>query len=358
MRLRFLFKTSLVLFLLQFISLLIGGGWMLSQSSPTPMINDYDLSALPDSLASDTAFCKGQTITIHGQYFKRAQGGESWDTTRVFFGGLNGVQAQVLSISTSGGGSNDFMQVQIPDVFVEDTCLSLTIIKSTSIGTTPFNYLVTDTVCLLGDFVQISYSDTLFCIGEPNPLPSMATSSNTTGAFCCESGASGFFVLVNGEVPLYSGSAGIDNQWEYRSSHPFCPDTMQFKIDILQTNASQATYNGLPTLTICNASTNFPVADTAILIPGFGMGHFTDPTGNVFVMDSLTGMIDHPKKMSPIAIGPANLIFNEHGKTDNDSEPGCKSAGAGPAPTKGLQRPDRSDGSWHQSAQRPLPSHA
>jgi gliding motility-associated-like protein len=272
------------------------------------MITDYAQTALPDTLAMDTAFCKGQTMTIHGQYFKWALGGESWDTTRVFFGGLSGVQGQILSITTASGGTNDYMQVTIPDVYQEDTCLQLTIIKTTVQGSTPFNLTVTDTVCLLGDFVQISYSDTLFCIGEANPLPAIVTSSSTSGAFCCESGASGFFVLGSGEVPLYSGSVGIDNTFEYRTNHPHCPDTIQFKIDILPTNTSQARYNGQPTLSICNASTSFPVADSATLNPWFGMGHFADPSGNVFVMDSLTGLID-PGQCVP---GTHDLLYIPH----------------------------------------------
>jgi hypothetical protein len=183
------------------------------------------------------------------------------------------------------------MEVVIPVVFLEDTCLQLTIIKTTSQGSFPFNQAVNHTVCLIGDYAQITCSDSLYCIGEPSPLPAILTSSSTTGAFCCESGASGFFVLATGEVPLYIGSVGIDNTFEYRSNHLYCPDTIQFKIDILQSIASQARYNGQPTLTICSASTSFPVADTAILIPGFGSGHFADPSGNVFVMDSLTGLI-------------------------------------------------------------------
>jgi gliding motility-associated-like protein len=283
-------------------------GRVLGQSSPAPTITDYAQSALPDTLAIDTAFCKGQTMTIHGQYFKRAQGGESWDTTRVFFGGLSGVQGQILSITTASGGTNDYMQLVIPDVYMEDTCLQLTIIKTTIQGSTPFNLTVTDTVCLLGDFVQISYSDTLFCIGEANPLPTIVTSSSTSGAFCCEAGASGFFVQTSGEVPLYSGSVGIDNTFEYHTNHPYCPDTIQFKIDILQSIASQARYNGQPTLTICSASTNFPVADSATLIPGFGSGHFADPTGNVFVMDSLTGLIDPGQCQS----GTHDLLYIPH----------------------------------------------
>jgi gliding motility-associated-like protein len=83
---------------------------------------------------------------------------------------------------------------------------------------------------------------------------------------------------------------------------------MQFKIDILQPITSQATYNGLPTLSFCNTSTGFPVADTATLIPGFGMGHFADPIGNVFVLDSLTGRID-PGQSLP---GTHDLLYIPH----------------------------------------------
>jgi glycosyltransferase involved in cell wall biosynthesis len=86
--------------------------------------------------------------------------------------------------------------------------------------------------------------------------------------------------------------AGIDNTFEYLKSHPYCADTIQFKIDNPQTNASYVTFKALPNLKICSASTSFPVAETATMVPGFGSCHFADPTENVFVLDSLKGLID------------------------------------------------------------------
>jgi hypothetical protein len=68
------------------------------QSSPSPIIQDYDNTSLPVTyqINSDTTFCKGRTITIHGQYFKRATSGELWDTTQVFLG-ANGYGRKVSS---------------------------------------------------------------------------------------------------------------------------------------------------------------------------------------------------------------------------------------------------------------------
>ncbi|MEM6268357.1 MAG: hypothetical protein AAF998_02915, partial [Bacteroidota bacterium] len=102
-----------------------------AQSSPAPALLNFAEMSLPDTLAADSAFCKGGVLVIHGQFFRLGQGGESWDTTQVFFGGLSGVPGQVIALSSAQNGQNDTIRVQIPDIFPTDTCLTLTLVKTT-----------------------------------------------------------------------------------------------------------------------------------------------------------------------------------------------------------------------------------
>ena len=264
----------------------------MAQNSPSPLILDYAGSSLGDTLNPDSTFCKGGILTIHGSYFVRATGGEIWDTTRIFIGGLSGVQAPILSVSTAANGMNDTIVFGLPDLFLADTCLQLALVKSTHQGGFPFTYTHRDTICLKGDFARVSYPDTLFCLGDSNPLPQIILGPGTTGTFCCSSGASGFIVLGTGEIPLYPGAAGLNNQFQYHTNHPQCRKNLNFNIDILPINTSQATYGGLTTLMLCKLQSHNPIGDTANLVPAFGQGHFADPLGGLVLLDSLTGEID------------------------------------------------------------------
>ncbi|MEM6271751.1 MAG: gliding motility-associated C-terminal domain-containing protein, partial [Bacteroidota bacterium] len=183
-----------------------------------------------------------------------------------------------------------------------------TLVKTTTLGSFNYTYAVSDTVCLIGDYAVVVYSDTLVCTTDPNAVPVVTLGPNTSGSFCCEVGPSGFVVLANGEIPVYNGSSGIDSRFEYRTNHPLCGDTLQFKIDIITAAQSVALYNGQNQLAFCNASVNYPVADSATLIPSLGLGYFADPTGNVLVLDSLRGQID-PAGCQP---GTHNLLYIPH----------------------------------------------
>jgi IPT/TIG domain len=106
-----------------------------AQSSPSPTIQDYDNTSLPAALqVGDTTFCNTQTITIHGQDFKRATGGELWDTTFVVFGT---VAPTSVTYVVSGSGNNDRIVCQIPptaSIAGIDTCIGLQLIKKTHQG--------------------------------------------------------------------------------------------------------------------------------------------------------------------------------------------------------------------------------
>ncbi|MCF6238699.1 MAG: hypothetical protein L3J79_07800 [Candidatus Marinimicrobia bacterium] len=266
---------------------------VIGQSSPNPVITDFDGTALNDTLfpGNDSAFCKGSEITLHGQYFKRAQGGESWDTTLVWLGSYpGGTKATVTGIVQGNGGLNDRLSLLLPDVFIEDTCLILILIKKTSIGVNTYTYIDTVLVCLTGDYARISYGDTIFCVGDSNPLPNIQLSSGTSGAFCCESGASGFIVLPSGEIPLHGGAVGL-NSFQYRTSNTFCADTLSFQIDISPSYQSVATYSGTSTFPICQNVISL-TSDTVNLSPPIRWGLFSDPTGNLVILNDTTGLID------------------------------------------------------------------
>ncbi|MEM6271406.1 MAG: gliding motility-associated C-terminal domain-containing protein [Bacteroidota bacterium] len=285
-------ERNIILFALQFLLIIhTQSAGLLAQGSPDPILLNFAATTLPDTLAADSAFCKGGMLVMHGQHFLSAAGGESWDATRVFFGGLTGVAGNVISLSTAQNGQNDTIRVQIPDIFPADTCLTLTFVKTTTLASFNYTYTMSDTVCLVGDYAEVVYSDTLYCTSDQNPIPQIVLGPNTSGAFCCKSGPPGFVVLANGEVPLYNGSSGIDNRFEFRTTHPVCAETLAFEIDIIAATQSVALYNGQNQLPLCTNSPGYPVADSATLVPAVGLGHFADPTGNILVLDSLRGRI-------------------------------------------------------------------
>ena len=69
-----------------FVSFLLMANMRVGQNSPNLVFTDYDNTSKPFA-TTDSTFCKGQTIIVHGQNFKRATSGEAWDTTIVYLGG-------------------------------------------------------------------------------------------------------------------------------------------------------------------------------------------------------------------------------------------------------------------------------
>ncbi len=259
------FPESLLLFIL-----LVSASASHSQSSPSPVIQDYDNTSLPAAyqINADTTFCKGRTFTIHGQYFKKATSGELWDTTQVF---LSGQRVWPQSITATMGGTNDRIVFQLPTSHAGDTCLRLEIVKRTILALDTFLYTVADTICLTGDVAQAAYQGSTFCLGDTNPLPSVTlTPPTATGMFCCRTGVPGFWVNPStGEIPLHLGSVGSNNQFLYCTNHPRCADTVAFAVAIQPTMPSTATIQGLTFFTVCQGSG--PIRpDTANLQPTGG----------------------------------------------------------------------------------------
>jgi hypothetical protein len=267
------------------------------QSSPSPIIQDYDNTSLPVTyqINSDTTFCKGRTITIHGQYFKRATSGELWDTTQVF---LAGQRIWPQSIVSQMGGTNDRIVLALPSTYLSDTCLRLEIVKRTVLALDTFFYTTADTICLTGDMASVTYGASVFCLGDTNPRPSITLLPPTaTGAFCCRSGAPGFWVNPStGEIPLHPGAVGTNNQFNYVTNHPRCADTLAFDVDIRPVLPGQATIQGQTFITLCQTSAPI-LADTANLLPSAGI--FRSPTG-LAMINPLIGLFD--PALSPIGL--------------------------------------------------------
>ncbi len=268
-----------------------------SQSSPSPVIQDYDNTSLPVAyqINSDTTFCKGHSITLHGQYFKKATSGELWDTTQVFLGGQ---RIWPQSITSMMGGTNDRIVIQIPPAYTIDTCLRVEIVKRTILALDTFQYIVTDTICLTGDVAQVSYQGSIFCLGDPNPLPSVTLMPPTaTGMFCCRTGAPGFWVNPStGEIPLHLGAVGNNNQFLYCSNHPRCADTVSFAIAIQPRQPAVATINGLTQVTVCQDG-GLVRPDSANLFPAGAV--FRSPTG-LYQLNPFTGLFD--PALSPVGL--------------------------------------------------------
>lgn len=255
----------------------------LAQTSPPPVIFDFGGTALsPAHSLPDSTFCKGGALTIHGSHFITALAGESWDSTRLTLGGL---PCQILYMNATQGGTSDSIIIQLPDSFQNDTCLSLELVKHCRNLAGPVLYCISDTVCLVGDRAEVAYPDTVFCMGDPNPVPVILGDS---GSFCCAGGTNGFFVQADGTVPLHTGAIGMDWVFAFATTHPTCPDSQWFQIDILSTNPVQFTWNALGSVAFCPAGIAAP--DTALLHPKGGT-FFCADSGLVILDDSL-GLVD------------------------------------------------------------------
>ena len=275
-----------------------------AQNSPNIILTDFDNTSKPFA-QTDSTFCKGQTIVLHGQNFKRATSGEAWDTTIVYLGG-NRIWPN--SITSQGGGTNDRIQIDLPNIFINDTCLTLEIWKRTVQFPDTFFYKYYDTICVGGDFVQISYGQDTFCLGDPNPIPSILLGPNTTGSFCCYSGASSFAVFPNtGEIPLHQGAVGNANSFQFQSNHAFCGDTLGFTVAILPRMQSFVSINGQQFYSTCQSAPS--VSPDSIYPLG---GHFVNYSGLVLI-DSILGKFD--PSQSPLGLHrlwylPNDLCFD------------------------------------------------
>ena len=272
--------------------LLLAPNVLLSQNSPNLTLTDYDNTSKPFA-QSDSTFCKGQIITIHGQNFKRATSGEAWDTTIVY---LAGNRIWPNYINQQNGGTNDRIEIDLPNTYPNDTCLTLELWKRTVQFPDTFLYKLYDTICVGGDFAQISYGQDTFCLSDPNPMPSIQLGPNTTGSFCCFSGAPSFAVFPNtGEIPLHQGAVGNNNTFQYQSNHAFCGDTMSFSVAIQPRMQSHISLQGQTSYFTCQTAAAAAAVSPDSIFP-IG-GSFISHTGLV-IIDSLLGKFD--PQLSPL----------------------------------------------------------
>ena len=254
--------------------------WLLLPMAPqaqNPAILHFGGSALPPGTAPDTAFCKGQPlVAVHGTAFATAPPSGVWLSTTASIGGI---PCPLISVSDT------LLAVALPDSFPRDTCLLLRVERLIVLAPDTFLHTAADTVCLTGDRAEVSYPATVFCLGDPNPLPSVMLHPPTaTGGFCCRTGTQGLWVNPStGEVPIHPGAVGSAS-FLFVTSHPHCPDTVPLSVEVRARQQSVMTVNGASSTTACQTGPDI-VPDTA------------SPQGGVFrswtglaVVDSVTGL--------------------------------------------------------------------
>lgn len=257
-----------------------------AQNSPFPILLDYGGGALDSTYSlSDSSFCKGSILLLRGSDLASTGIGDTFDSLVVH---IDTFPCQIVQLDTSSNTGIDSLIFQIPDIFVNDTCLTLYLVKYISNSFGQFPYIAIDTICLIGDFAQIEYPDQRFCIGDTNPLPTTFTTTDTLGSFCCYTASPGFLVLDNGEIPLHPGAIGLGQSFHYLTTHAACPDTISFQVDILPPTNAVATYSGGNSASYCPSGV--VLADTGSLFP-LG-GHFLCLDSGLVILDDSLGVID------------------------------------------------------------------
>lgn len=211
----------------------------------TATIHHYGGTALPPGSATDTAFCKGQSqVEIHGTGFMAAPTPWIWDSITLSLGGIPLPLHFLLDTE---------IHTAFPDSFPAGSCLPLVLRLHAHAGATTMAFATTDTVCLVGDGVTVTYPPGPWCIGNDNPRPTISLAPGTVpGAFCCAS-PPGLIVLPDGEIPLHSGAAG-NATWQYQSGHPQCAETLVFSALILPQTITRATIGGAIALNVCQSA--------------------------------------------------------------------------------------------------------
>ena len=117
--------------------------------SPPPLVTGFGGTSLPSAqVQGDSTFCKGGEITLVGTHFATAANGDVWDTTLAWLGGHpSGTICPVLRFSISPSGNSDTMDIALPGLFPNDTCIRLDLVKYMQ---GPQILLFRDTVCLQG----------------------------------------------------------------------------------------------------------------------------------------------------------------------------------------------------------------
>gem|GEM_PF-3103896 len=253
-----------------------------AQISVSPTIVDFNGGSL-DSVytLSDSTFCKGSVIAVQGSHFASTAFGETFDSIAVNLGGLSCTIRQMIF---SPFGNNDQIQIEVPRQFRVDTCLTLTLTKQTSDTASQYSYQVHDTVCLIGDLVELVYPDTSFCIGDTNPAPLTFLSTDSNGVFSSPN----LNLLPDGEILLHLGTVGEDIPLTYTTTHPVCPDTAHGRIDLRARMATMVSLGGSQSASYCPSGV--VLADTFLFFPKGG--HFTCSDSNLVMLDDSLGLFD------------------------------------------------------------------
>jgi len=253
-----------------------------AQISVNPVLVDFNGSGLDSTYTlSDSTFCKGSVIAVRGSNFASTAFGETFDSLSVNLGGL---VCTIRQTSFSPFGNNDEILFEVPRQFQNDTCLQLSFIKHTSDTAFQYAYQGLDTLCLIGDLVELVYSDSSFCIGDTNPKPLAFHSTDSNGVFSSPH----LNLLSNGEILLHLGTVGEDIPLAYTTTHPVCPDTAQRSIDLRTRMTAMVTISGSLSVSYCPYGV--VLADTSSFFPKGGRFTCSDP--NLVVLDDSLGLFD------------------------------------------------------------------
>lgn len=253
-----------------------------AQISVSPSIVDFSGGSLDSAYTlSDSTFCKGSVIAVRGSNFASTAFGETFDSISVNLGGLPCILRQT---TFSPFGNNDEILFEIPRHYQVDTCLQLSLSKHTSDTAVQYTYQTLDTLCLIGDLVELAYPDSSFCIGDANPIPLIFLSTDSSGVFSSPI----LNLLSNGEILLHLGTVGEDIPLTYTTTHPVCPDTAQRSIDLRTRMTAMVAISGSQSASYCPSGV--VLADTSLFFPKGG--RFTCSDSNLVVLDDSLGLFD------------------------------------------------------------------
>ena len=140
---------------------------------------------------------------------------------------------------------------------------------------------ISDTIIIKAEQIaNFSYADTAFCQREANPIANL-TGATPNGVFSCVDPGLIFQNTVTGEINLLASAIGT-YFITYTTPGPYCANSFNFELTILQEDTAQISY---PKTVYCLSDSN-----PSPMIIGAQGGTFTGTNG--LVIDSNTGVID------------------------------------------------------------------
>ncbi len=242
----------------------------------------------PNITGLDSVICIGQEVTITGSQFFNGLSTQIIDYVgfEVLIGGQ--ICNKIDSISSFG----DTVVVGIPPQFnllVGNDTLQLEYRKKMldTGGSSPVYFYDKDSaqIILSNPVDSAYYSVPYFCQSSPNPSPTIVDLSGFGGVF--ENSPSNLAInTTTGEINLLASASNQLHQFEYRTFHPACPDTIPLSVTILSSQQSYTTYEGQTSISKCRIGTLGP--DSLPLVHGV----FHPNSSNSLIVDSTTGVID------------------------------------------------------------------